>query len=193
MLNKTQVRAILDKMDVLPEGHFVLPNGAHAPQGVFPMRVFQAPEYTQSLAATMGAAYRTQQRPQVVLTGPGAGALLGHELARALHARLVYVTHEGGRWDVSPGQAIAPGERVVICEDVVAEPAALLGRVELVKALGAELVGVAALFDLTPAGLELPWPLEAMLRPEIQAHHPAHCPQCAAGVPVTAPGAFVAV
>ncbi|MNU06110.1 hypothetical protein D3C72_2511770 [compost metagenome] len=51
---------------------------------------------------------------------------------------------------------------------------------------------MAALFDLTPTG-ELPWPLEAVLRPEIASHHPAHCPQCAAGVPLTPPNSVVAV
>ena len=71
MLTKNQIRAILDKMEVLQDGHFVHKGGRHAAQGVFPMRVLQAPEYAQSLATTLGAVYRTQ-RPQVVLAGPGA-------------------------------------------------------------------------------------------------------------------------
>jgi orotate phosphoribosyltransferase len=178
-------------MEVFQDGHFVHKGGWHGPQGVFPMRVLQAPEYAQSLATTLGMAYRTQ-RPQVVLAGPGAGALLGMALARALHARLVYCVHEGGRWDVSPGQALQRGERVVICEDVVTDPAELLGRVELIRASGAELVGVSALFDMTPAS-GLPWPLEALVRPEFELTHAAVCPQCAAGVPLTAPKPAVAV
>lgn len=191
MLTKPQVRAILDKMEVLPEGHFALRNGCHAPQGVFPMRVLQAPEYAQSLAQSLAAAYRTQTRPQVVVAGPGSGALLGLELARACNARLVFCEVQDGRWNVSPGQALAPGERVVICEDVVSDPAALLGRVELVKASGAELQGIATLLDLT-TGTDFPWSLEAVLRPEIVMSPAGQCPQCAAGVPLSAPGAFVA-
>jgi orotate phosphoribosyltransferase len=190
MLTKSQIRAILDKMEVFQDGHFVHKGGRHASQGLFPMRVLQAPEYTQSLATTLASSYRTL-RPQVVLAGPGAGALLGHQLARSFHARLVYCLHEGGRWDVSPGQALQPGERVLICEDVVSDPSELLGRVELVRASGAEMVGVAALFDLTPT--PLPWPLEAVLRPEIELTHPAGCPQCASGVPLSAPKACVVV
>lgn len=186
MLTKTQVRAILDKMEVLPEGHFALPDGRHAPQGLFPMRVLQAPEYAQSLATTLASVYRTQTRPQVIVAGPGPSALLGLELARACNARLVYCEVQDGRLCVSPGQALLAGERVVICENIVADPAALVSRVELVKASGAELQGVAALFDLTTG--DFPWSLEALLRPEIVASPAAHCPQCAAGQALSATG-----
>jgi orotate phosphoribosyltransferase len=191
MLTKTQVRAILDKMEVIQDGHFVLRGGRHASQGVFPMRVLQAPEYAQNLALTLATAYRTQ-RPQVVLAGPGAGALLGLQLARAFAARVVLCENEDGRWAVSPGQALNPGERVVICEDVVTDAAELRGRAELIQSWGAEFVGVTTLFDLTQ-GAEFPWPLEALVRPEIAALHPAHCPQCATGTPLSAPATFVMV
>jgi orotate phosphoribosyltransferase len=191
MLTKSQVRAILDKMEVLQDGHFVQKGGRHAAQGVFPMRVLQSPEYAQSLATTLGSVYRTQ-RPQVVLITAGAGALLGMALAKALHARVVYAVNEGGRWDVSPGQALVPGERVVVCEDIVTDEAELRGRVELVRASGAEMAGVMALFDLTGDAV-LPWPLEALVKPELTLYHPAECPQCAAGLPLSAPRSLVVV
>lgn len=185
MLNKSQVRAILDKTEVFQEGHFVFPDGTHSSLYASSMRVFQQPEYATSLAATLGAGYRTG-RPQVVLAGPGAGALLGLELARALRARLVLAAIENGQWALSSGQAIAPGERVVLCEDILTDRTDLAGRVRLVEAAEAQVTGCAVMIDRTQAPWEQPFPLESLLRPEAPLVSADACPLCKEKVPVSA-------
>lgn len=184
MLNKSQVRAILDKTEVFQDGHFTLPDGYHSSLYASSMRVFQQPEYATSLAATLGSAYRTG-RPHVVLAGPGPGALLGLELARALRARLVLASVENGQWSLASGQALSAGERVVLCEDILTDRTDLTGRLKLVEGTGAQVTGCAVMLDRTQAPWPHPFPLESLMRPEAPLVPADACPQCQQKVPVS--------
>jgi orotate phosphoribosyltransferase len=185
MLSKSQVRAILDKTEVFQEGHFSLPEGYHSTLFASSMRVLQQPEYATSLAATLGSGYRTS-RPQVVLAGPGPGALLGLELARAMRARLVLATPENGKWTLAAGQAINAGEKVVLCEDIVTDRTDLSGRIALVEAAGGQVTGCAVMLDRTQAPWDYPFALESLLRPEAPMVSADSCLQCREKVPVSA-------
>jgi orotate phosphoribosyltransferase len=184
MLTKSQVRAILDKMESLPEGHFALHDGRHTAQAALPMRVLQQPEYATSLAATLGGAYRTQ-RPQAVLAGPGPSTILGLELARALRTRLVLAERVDGHWQLAAGQVLQPDERVVICEAFVTDESDVAERAKLVLESGAQVTGVSTLIDRTSAWPH-PWALESLVRVEAPMLPAAQCPLCQSGVPLSA-------
>jgi orotate phosphoribosyltransferase len=183
MLTKSQVRAILDKCEVLQEGHYALPGNLHAAQIVLPMRVLQQPEYASSLAATLGSAFRAQ-RPQCVIAPAGPGALLGLELARAVRSRFVLAQQVDGRWTLAPGQAVGRGERVVICEDILTDETDVSGLAALVAGSGGQVSGVAVLADRTQAAWPHPWTLESLVRLESPVVPAGRCAQCQDGVPL---------
>lgn len=183
MLTKAQVRAILERTDALQDGHFLLPDGNHTAQAAFPLRVLASPEYATSLAATLGASYRSL-RPQAVLVGTAAGALLGQELARAIAARVVLAENVNGRWSLGEGLTLKPGERVVLCEDLLTDHTDLKGRAALVEAFGAQVTSCAVLFDRSHADWPFAWGLESLFRLESPLHAAHACPECRAGVPL---------
>ena len=184
MLTRSQVRAILDKTEVFQDGHFALEDGWHTAQATHCLRVLQHPEYATSLAATLGAAYRAQ-RPQVVLAAAGPGALLGLELARAARARLVLTSVRDGRWQVTPGQAILPGDRAVLCEAQLTDRSDLVGWAQLVQDAGGQVTGCATIIDRTTLPWPHAWPLESLVRPDVPLVAADACPQCQAGEPLT--------
>jgi orotate phosphoribosyltransferase len=188
MLTKSQVKAILDKMEVFQDGHFAIDGGWHTAQAVYPMRVLQQPEYATSLAATLGQAFRSQ-RPHAVLAGPGTGAFLALELARALRARVVYARPTDDGWRVSPGQALQAEVRVVLCDDVLTDDNDFSHLADLVAAAGAHVNGVAVLIDRST--IAFPWTVESLVRPEVPLVRPDVCEQCKSGVPFTAARATV--
>lgn len=183
MLTKSQVKAILDKMDVFQDGHFPVDERHHTAQAAYPMRVLQQPEYATSLAATLGGAFR-QLRPHAVLAGPGTGALLALELARALRARLVFAAPGPEGWRVSPGQALQPDERVVLCDDVLYDDNDLASLARLAAEAGAQVTGAAVLIDRT-VNATFPWPIESLVRPDAPLVEADACEQCKAGAPFT--------
>lgn len=184
MLTKSQVKAILDKMEVFQDGHFTVEHGRHTAQAAYAMRVLQQPEYASSLAVTLGGAFR-QLRPHAVLVGPGTGALLGLELARALRARLVFASPAADGWHVSPGQGFQPDERVVLCDDVLTDETDFTGLAKLVAASGAQVTGAAVLIDRSSGSIPHPWPIESLVRPDAPLVDAGDCELCKAGVPFT--------
>jgi orotate phosphoribosyltransferase len=190
MLTKSQVKAILDKMEVFQDGHFHVDGDRHTAQAVYPMRVIQQPEYATSLAATLGGAFR-QLRPHAVLAGPGTGALLALELARALRARLVFATPGPDGWRVSPGQALLPDERVVLCDDVLTDETDFDGLARLVSSSGAQVTGGAVLIDRTSHTVAHPWPIESLVRPDAPLVASQECELCKSGAPFTVARATV--
>ncbi|HEY9724416.1 MAG TPA: hypothetical protein V6D47_20605 [Oscillatoriaceae cyanobacterium] len=185
MLTKAQVRAILERTDALQDGHFLLPDGRHTAQAAFPLRVLSLPEYATSLAATLGANYRSL-RPQVVLVGTAAGALLGLEVARAIAARVMLADFANGRWSLGEGLALKKGERVLLCEDLLTDSTDLKGRAALVEAYGAQVASCAVLFDRSHAEWPFRWSLESLLKIDAPLHAAHACPECRAGVPLVA-------
>ena len=184
MLTRSQVRAILDKTEVFQDGHFAVDDHWHTGQATHVMRVLQHPEYASSLAATLGAAYRTL-RPNVVLAAPGPGCLLGLELARAVRARLVLASPQGDGWVLAPGQVIQAGERAVLCEAMLTDRTDLLGWAKLVEGAGAQVTGCGVMIDRATPPWPHPWPLEFLVRPDVPLVKTAECEQCRAGTPIT--------
>lgn len=86
------------------------------------------------------------------------------------------------------GFTLAPGERVVVVEDIATTGGSALETVEVCREKGAEVVGVGVLVDRSPSGLSMGTRVESLLRLPIQAYQPEECPQCREGLPLTQRG-----
>src|SRR5207245_6263748 len=99
--------------------------------------------------------------------------------------RFIFAERDAGAVTLRRGFRIAPGERVLVVEDVVTTGASLKEVLALVDPTA--LVGAGCLLDRS-SGLELAVPLVALARLEAPTWDPAACPLCAAGEPAVAPG-----
>ncbi len=189
----------------LKDGHFLLKSGKHSERYLEKFLVLQDPAATSELCAFWAARHRSQDgTPMVdVVAGPTTGGIvLAFETARQLGVRSIFaeeVRDPDGtvRRELRRGFTIAPGERVLLVDDILTTGGSLLAMLPAVEAFGGEIVTCAVLADRSGglATLESPltgrsYPLRALWQLQLPAYDPGPetCPACAAGVPLHAPG-----
>jgi orotate phosphoribosyltransferase len=87
------------------------------------------------------------------------------------------------------GFTLAPGDRVLVVEDVVTTGGSTRETIEVARAAGAHVVGAAAIIDRSvETGATLDVPFHALARIELPTYPANACPLCAAGIPVVKPG-----
>jgi hypothetical protein len=163
MLSKSQVRAIFEKMHVFTDA---------TENTAFPGRVLQVPEYVHSLAVTLATSFRTT-RPSYVITLGGGGAYLGYELAKALRSQVT--AFEYG--EIARGMTLTSTDRIVLCVDILKDPALLTEAIDYLHKLNVQILGVAVLIDATRVQWPFAFPLESLLRPEGMLTSPALPPR----------------
>ena len=178
-----EARRLFERHGAILSGHFLLSSGRHSDRYVEKARVLEHPEVAMALSREIASWY-----PAVdVVVAPAVGAIaLGFAVALAAGARSMFAEREAGRMSLRRGFLLSPGERTLVVEDVVTTGASAGEVFELVRASGAERLGVAALIDRSagPVG----FPLRAVLRLDASTWDPGSCPLCRAGEPLESPG-----
>jgi orotate phosphoribosyltransferase len=77
---------------------------------------------------------------------------------------------------------------VLVAEDVITTGGSTRETVEVMRAAGGDVVGVAAILDRSGGAIQLDVPLRALMSQTIETFEPAACPLCKAGQPVEKPG-----
>ena len=196
ILDETEVLQALREVGAVTSGHFVLSSGRHSDVYAEKFRALERPELAMSLGASLADRFAAPGagpeagpgagREVDVVVSPAVGAIvLGFTTALALGARFIFAERDAGAMTLRRGFRIAPGERVLVVEDVVTTGASLKEVLALVDPTA--LVGAGCLLDRS-SGLELAVPLVALARLEAPTWDPAACPLCAAGEPAVAPG-----
>ena len=125
-------------------GHFLLSSGRHSDRYVEKARILERPDAVVRLAREMASWYPGVE----TVVAPAVGAVaLGFAVALEAGARFLFAEREGDRMALRRGFAVGPGERVLVVEDVITTGASAGEVHELVRSLGAEPVGVAAVVD----------------------------------------------
>ena len=169
------------------EGHFILSSGLHSPNYMQCAKVLQHPEHGERFAKAL-ASKLAAFKPTVVLAPALGGILVGYELARALKVRSLFAERVDGVMTLRRGQEIRPGERVVLCEDVVTTGKSIKEVEALAVAAGAEVVAMAAIVDRSGGKWALSKPLTSLLSMALVTHDPADCPLCKSGSVAIKPG-----
>jgi len=181
------VEGLFRSVGVLQEGHFVLTSGLHSPVYWEKFRVLQYPQHTGVLCGLIAEHFRGRQ-PSVVVGPTTGGVILSFETARQLGIRGIFAEKEGNGRALRRDFTIAPGEKVLVVDDVLTTGKSVVETLEAVRRMGGNVIGIGVLVDrsesLPPFGAEL----FSCLRAPAVAYAPEVCPLCAAGVPVKKPG-----
>ena len=175
----------------LLDGHFLLSSGRHSDTYLQSARVLQHPEHAALLCAAMAKAIPEPLRRQLqVVAGPAVGAILvSYETARALGVRSIFTEREGERMRLRRGFAIAPGERVLVVEDVITTGGSTRECITAVREAGGEVLAVASIIDRSGSISDFGGvPFFPLLRLPVQSWEAADCPLCAAGGTPVKPG-----
>ncbi|MGH7557735.1 MAG: orotate phosphoribosyltransferase [Gemmatimonadota bacterium] len=183
--------ARLRERGALLEGHFRLSSGLHSPHYVQCALFLQHPEDAGEAAESLVARLLPSlgEPPDAVVSPAIGGLVLGHELGRAFGCRAIWAERgEDGALGFRRGFRLAPGERVVLAEDVVTTAGSLRELIRLAAVAGAHVVGVACLVDRSGGRASWDVPYASLVRLDGVQVPPAECAPCAEGVPVQKPG-----
>jgi orotate phosphoribosyltransferase len=183
------VERVFRDAGALRDGHFILASGRHSATYLEKFQVLQRPRETERLCAAIA----DWARPLDVATVAGpttGGIILAHEVARQLGARAVYAERpESGKGrEFRRGFQLAPGERVLVVDDIMTTGGSVQETIGAVREGSAVVAGAAVLVDRSGGAASLDVPVRALWRLDIPTYAPADCPLCAAGVPAEHPG-----
>ena len=177
------------------EGHFRLSSGLHSAGYLQCALVLQHPPAAEKLGRQLAEDLRRiaaeeAGRIALVVSPALGGLIIGHEVARALGTRFVFTERDAatGKMTLRRGFTVAPGETVVVVEDVVTTGGSTRDVVEVLQAAGANVVAAGSILDRSGGHAEVGVPRVALATLEVPAHHPGECPLCKLGVPVAKPG-----
>jgi orotate phosphoribosyltransferase len=171
----------------LLEGHFRLTSGLHSPGYLQCALVLQHPGDAEALGAAIAARVR-ELGVQAVLSPALGGIVIGQEVGRALGVRAIFAERQDGRLTLRRGFALAPGERVLVVEDVVTTGGSTRETIDVARAAGAMVVGAAAIVDRSGGQQQIDVPLHVLVEVLLPTYDPASCPLCLSGQPVVKPG-----
>ena len=125
-----------------------------------------------------------------VVAGPTTGGIiLAFETGRQLGVRSIFAEKEGGVRVFRRDFQIAPGELVLIVDDILTTGSSLRETISAVNKLGGTIIGIGVLVDRTEQSLDFDLPFFSCLRAPTTVYSPQECPLCAAQIPLVKPGA----
>ncbi len=189
-MEAAEVERIFRAAGALREGHYALASGKHSPRYLEKFQVLQWPRETERLCAAIAEAARRFD-PQTVAGPTTGGIILAHEVARQMGIRAVYAERDektGTGRVFRRGFHLAPGERVLVVDDIMTTGGSVQETIDAVRASGGAVVAAAVLVDRSGGSAQLGVPLVALWSLDIPSYSAADCPACAKGEPVSKPG-----
>jgi orotate phosphoribosyltransferase len=189
------VLRLFESVGAIRHGHFELTSGLHSEAYVQCALVLQYPKYAEQLGRALAALFQDLRIGCVASPALG-GVLVGHEVARALAPRpdgtpvpAIFVERDAkGTLTLRRGFKVAPGERILVVEDVWTTGGSTRETMRVVEEAGGRVVATGALIDRSGGRLDLPAPARALAALKVENYSPAECPLCRAGSVAVKPG-----
>jgi len=188
-----QARLTLDELTACgahQEGHFLLSSGLHSGDylqcALYLAHPSRAARAGGMLADEVTAA---QLDPQIIIAPAMGGLIIGHETARALDLPFLFTERSEGTMVLRRGFGVAPGQRVVVIEDVVTTGRSTREVINILEELGAAVIGVASMINRSGRSQPFaPLPSRHLLVADFPTWTADECPLCRDGVPIAKPG-----
>ena len=179
---------IFRETNALLEGHFLLRSGLHSRQYFQCALVLQYPRYAETLCRALAGKLKATGATAVISPAMG-GLFIGHEVGRALDLRHIFAEKNAdGKLELRRNFKIAPGENVLVVEDVITKGGRVQETIDIVRQNGGNVAAVGVLVDRSEVSVDFGTPLVSLLKLQITTFSPAKCPLCQAGQPVVKPG-----
>lgn len=176
----------------LLEGHFILSSGRHSARYLQCARVLADPVRAERLARALVGRLPGDLRIDVVVSPAMGGIIVGHEVARALGVRALFLERPEGVFELRRGFALTPGERVLMMEDVVTTGLSSREAIAAIGRAGGTVVAAGALVDRSDGTLDFGVPFHPLIRLMIPSYAPDVVPPALAAIPATKPGSRAA-
>lgn len=185
-MSEKEVLEIFRKNDALLTGHFKLSSGLHSENYLQCALVLQYPDVASAMSKALAAKFK--EKPDVVIGPALGGVTLAYEVARALGVRGLFTERQEGKMTLRRGFSIKPGEKVLVCEDVVTTGGSTKEVMDVVEELGGKVVGVGSVIDRSDSPVDFGVPFQSLAKISVRTYKEEDCPFCKKGIPVTKPG-----
>ena len=186
-MTKDQVLQIFRDSGALLEGHFILRSGLRSRQFFQCALALQQMPVVEKLGAALADKTRSLGATTVIAPAMG-GLVIGQEVARQLRARFIFPEKEEGKLVLRRGFIIAPGEKILVVEDVITKGGRVQETIDIVRANAGQVVGVATLVDRSNGTVNLGVPLHSLVSLAVEAFEPDKLPPDLAALPAVKPG-----
>jgi orotate phosphoribosyltransferase len=186
-MTQDEVIRIFRDSGALLEGHFILRSGLHSRQFFQCALALQQMPVVEKLGQALAA--KVQPLGATTVIAPALGGLvIGQEVARQLGVRFIFAEKEEGKLVLRRGFKIPDGEKVVIVEDVVTKGGRVQETIDIVRALGGNVAGVAAIVDRSNGTVKFGVPFASLVSIRVETFKPDQLPPDLAKIPVVKPG-----
>ena len=189
MLTPAEVLDLFRQTNALLDGHFVLRSGLHSRQFFQCALLLRRTDIAARVCGALAEKLRGIDAESVISPALG-GIIVGHEIARALGKPHIFVEkNDAGALVLRRGFEIARGTRFIVAEDVVTRGGRVQETVNIVRALGGEVVAVAALVDRSGGTLpDFGCPFVSLAQLNAETFDADKLPPDLAGTPAVKPG-----
>ncbi len=186
-LPQEEVLQIFRDTDAFLEGHFQLTSGLHSPNYFQCAKVLQYPRYLHLFAGEIVKHFEYSEIELVIAPAMG-GIVVATEVGRMLDCRTVFAERKDSVLQLRRGFMIAPGERVLVCEDVVTTGGSVFETIDIVQKAEGKVIGVGYIVDRSGGKVKFSSKSYSILTMDVITYQPADCPLCAKGMPIMKPG-----
>ena len=174
----------------LLDGHFILSSGLRSPRYLQCARVLMDAPRAARLAAALARKLpdKIKVRLDLVVSPAMGGIIAGHEMGRALGLPAMFVERPTGTFELRRGFAIAPGQKVLLMEDVVTTGLSSREAIAAVRAAGGDVIAAAALVDRSNGTADLGVPFYPLGRLDVPSYPADALPAELAALPAVKPG-----
>ncbi len=186
-MTKKEIIELFINSDALLKGHFLLTSGKHSNQYFQCAQALQYPEVTTKICSELADGFSSSDVDAVIAPAMG-GIIVGQETARLLGKRFIFTERENKKMKLRRNFKISPGEKFLVCEDVITTGGSVQEVIDIVKANKGEVVGIAVIVDRSGGKIDFGYPLKSVLELEVEVYEPEECPLCKSGIPLVKPG-----
>jgi orotate phosphoribosyltransferase len=186
-MTQDEVLQVFRNTGALLEGHFILRSGLHSRQYFQCALALQQMPVVEKLGSVL--ADKVRQFRAVTVIAPALGGLvIGQEVARQLGVRFIFAEKEEGKLELRRGFKITPGEKILVIEDVVTKGGRVQETIDIVRAHGGHVTGVAAIVDRSNGAVNFGLPFASLISLQVELFKPDKLPPDLAAIPAIKPG-----
>ena len=183
----------MKESNAMLDGHFLLSSGRHSDRYFQCARLFQYPHRAAQALADMAERIREDIKAgklQVdLIAGPAMGGIIAaYELGRQLGLPAIFTERDEKGTMILRRFELAPGQRILIAEDVVTTGRSSGECAAALESLGAGISALACVVDRRRPGVELSLPFYAAYKGEAANWESDSCELCKQGIPAVKPG-----
>jgi orotate phosphoribosyltransferase len=190
-MSETDLIKLFEETGALLSGHFELRSGLHSNRFFQCALLLQYPRVAAQVCEALVQKMRIHPGALEVDTviAPALGGIsVGHEMARALGKRFIFVEKNEEKALMLRRFKIEKGERFLVAEDVITRGGRVQETVDIVERHGGAVQSIGVLVNRSGGKAEFTHPLVSLLNIEPVIWEPAVCPLCREKLPLVHPG-----